>query len=63
VVELLKQSGLDTPVMAGGIIPDADAAGLKAAGVREVMGPGTTTQEIIEAVRKLATERREIQHA
>ncbi|MDQ3024229.1 MAG: cobalamin B12-binding domain-containing protein [bacterium] len=56
--ELLKQSRMDTPVMAGGIIPEDDAQKLRSAGVREVMGPGTTTQDIIEMVKWLAMERR-----
>jgi methylmalonyl-CoA mutase cobalamin-binding domain/chain len=58
VVELLKGSGMDTPVMAGGIIPEDDAGKLMAKGVRSVMGPGTTTGEIIETVKQLAEERR-----
>ena len=58
VVELLKHSGMDQAVIAGGIIPEDDAGKLRTAGVREVMGPGTTTGEIIELVRKLAEERR-----
>src|SRR5687768_10760233 len=58
VVALLKESGMDTPVMAGGIIPEDDARALLDKGVRSVMGPGTTTQDIIEMVRKLAEERR-----
>src|SRR5687767_11889232 len=58
VVDLLKQSGMETPVMAGGIIPEDDAAKLREKGVRSVMGPGTTTQEIIETVKQLAEERR-----
>ena len=62
VVELLKQSEIDTPVMAGGIIPEADAENLRAGGVRAVMGPGTPTGEIIEMVRTLSSERRERQH-
>ena len=59
VVELMRGGGLaDTPVLAGGIIPEADAAALKAAGIREVLGPGTTTQRIVEVVSALADERR-----
>ena len=38
----------DVLVLAGGIIPDEDIAGLKAAGVDEVFGPGTSTLDIVD---------------
>jgi methylmalonyl-CoA mutase, C-terminal domain len=61
VVELLRQNDLGTtPVLAGGIIPEADAAALKERGVREVMGPGTSTVQIVELVQQLAAERRAV---
>lgn len=41
-------SAMDVLVLAGGIIPDEDIAGLKAAGVDEVFGPGTSTSDIVE---------------
>jgi methylmalonyl-CoA mutase C-terminal domain/subunit len=48
VVELLHGQGQeDTLVLVGGIIPDEDAAQLKAAGVHAVFGPGTSSAEII----------------
>ena len=47
----------DVPVMAGGIIPEADRAALEAMGVRAVYGPGTPTAEIVERVQSLAAER------
>jgi methylmalonyl-CoA mutase C-terminal domain/subunit len=51
VMEELKKRGLDDiVVMAGGIIPDEDIPGLKALGIREVFGPGTTLKTIIDAV-------------
>jgi len=60
IIEQLKAVGLaDTPVLAGGIIPDADIAQLKDAGVREVMGPGTDTTNIATLVKQLGAERRE----
>jgi methylmalonyl-CoA mutase C-terminal domain/subunit len=40
--------------MVGGIVPEADAEKLKGLGVAEIMGPGTTTDSIVEAVRKHA---------
>jgi len=60
VIEQLRAAGLgDTPVLVGGIIPEDDAAELSAAGVREVMGPGTDTTDIAALVKQLGAERRE----
>jgi len=52
VVALLRQNGLgDVPVFAGGIIPDEDIPGLKAAGIAAVFGPGTPLAEIVQFIR------------
>jgi methylmalonyl-CoA mutase C-terminal domain/subunit len=51
VLELLKEKGADDVVVfGGGIIPPEDVAGLKAIGVKELFGPGTSTQDIIRFV-------------
>ena len=51
LMELLREKGLqDVLVILGGIIPDADLAGLKALGVAAVFGPGTPMQEIIDFI-------------
>jgi methylmalonyl-CoA mutase C-terminal domain/subunit len=48
VMELLKERRAEGMlVIGGGIIPDEDIPGLKAAGIAEIFGPGTTTEEII----------------
>jgi methylmalonyl-CoA mutase C-terminal domain/subunit len=48
VLELLRQRGApDKIVFAGGIIPPEDAQALKAAGIREVFGPGSSTDAIV----------------
>ena len=39
VIETLKERGVDVPVVVGGIIPEADVAGLQAAGVAGVYTP------------------------
>ena len=39
IVTLLRREGVDAPVVVGGIIPDADAAALKAGGVAAVYTP------------------------
>jgi len=44
-------------VMAGGIIPEEDVQFLVDGGVKSVMGPGTTLQTIIDAIRRVVAER------
>ena len=52
IVDLLKQKGLtDVLTIGGGVIPDSDIPGLKAAGIAEVFTPGTTTSKIIEYIK------------
>ena len=41
----------DVLVIGGGVIPDADIPGLKAAGVAEVFTPGTPTGSIVEFIK------------
>ena len=51
VLDLLKEKGADdVAVFGGGIIPPEDVAALKALGVKELFGPGTSTQDIIRFV-------------
>ena len=59
LMELLRQKGMqDVTVLVGGIIPEADIAGLKNAGIAEVFLPGTSTQEIVRFVRERAAARK-----
>lgn len=52
IVELSKQKGMnDVLIVGGGVIPDADIPGLKAAGVAEVFTPGTPTGNIVEFIK------------
>jgi methylmalonyl-CoA mutase C-terminal domain/subunit len=47
VIELLRAKGAgEMPVFGGGIIPEDDIPGLKAAGVKEIFTPGTSTEVI-----------------
>lgn len=51
VIGLLQEKGInDVLVIGGGVIPDADIPGLKAAGVAEVFTPGTPTSAIVEFI-------------
>ena len=51
VVQALRGAGLDTPVVVGGIVPDNDIPHLLAAGVAAVLGPGSSAEDVIAAVR------------
>jgi methylmalonyl-CoA mutase C-terminal domain/subunit len=52
VAAQLKQKGLDKVLLiGGGVIPEADIPGLKAAGVAEVFTPGTMTASIVDFIK------------
>ena len=51
IVELLKANGMtDVLTIGGGVIPDSDIPGLKAAGISEVFTPGTPTSAIVDYI-------------
>jgi len=53
VVNLLRDNGMDDVlVVVGGIVPDEDVPALNEIGVRGIFGPGTSTQDIVEFIRK-----------
>ena len=53
VMELLKEAGAaDILVIGGGIIPEDDVPGLKAAGIKAVFGPGTLTSDIVRFIQE-----------
>lgn len=53
VVDMLKERGAgDILVFGGGVIPEEDIPGLKAAGVAEVFTPGTPTSVTIEFLKE-----------
>ncbi|MCL5959692.1 MAG: cobalamin B12-binding domain-containing protein [Chloroflexi bacterium] len=59
IMELLRAQGLgDVVVWAGGIIPDDDVPAMKEAGIQAIFGPGSTTSETIDFVRKAVGERK-----
>ncbi len=53
IMELLRGNELeDMLVLLGGIIPEEDVPAMMDAGVRQVFGPGTDTQDIVEYIRQ-----------
>jgi methylmalonyl-CoA mutase C-terminal domain/subunit len=53
VMELLKEKGVkDLLVLGGGVIPEEDIPALKAVGVKDVFGPGTSTENIVKYVQE-----------
>ncbi len=53
VIELLRANRQqDVLVYVGGIIPDEDAPVLRAAGVREVYGPGSSTVDMVADIQQ-----------
>lgn len=56
-IECLREAGIeDIPVIAGGIIPKADIAGLKDAGIKEVFTPGSSMNDIVTFIKELVTQ-------
>jgi methylmalonyl-CoA mutase C-terminal domain/subunit len=52
VCQLLREkNAADIKIFGGGVIPEDDIPGLKAAGISEVFTPGTSTEHIVKWVR------------
>lgn len=54
MVGALREAGLQTAVVIGGIVPDEDAPRLREAGVAAVLGPGMSADAVVAAVRAAA---------
>ena len=53
LMKLLREKGMTgVIVLLGGIIPEADVAELKKAGIAEIFLPGTSTQDIVDFIQK-----------
>ena len=58
VMELLREKNMtDVLVVVGGIVPDQDAAALKAQGVAAVFQPGASLDEIVEFIRSSVAQK------
>jgi methylmalonyl-CoA mutase cobalamin-binding domain/chain len=55
IIRLLREAGVFERhlLVAGGVIPEEDAAELRALGVRAVVGQDTPPDEVVERVREL----------
>ena len=52
IVDMCRQKDMgDVLIIGGGVIPDSDIPGLKAAGIAEVFTPGTPTGDIVEFIK------------
>ncbi len=61
VIRLLKEKGMgDVIVFGGGVVPDDDIQELKKQGVAEIFTPGSSTQDIIEWVKKSVKPKSEL---
>lgn len=54
MVQAVREAGLDTAVVIGGIVPDDDVAAMTAAGVAEILTPGASSEAVATAVRRAA---------
>ena len=57
VVDKVRALGADIPVVVGGIVPEADVAKLKEAGVAGVLTPGATGDQVVAVVRSAIASR------
>ncbi len=59
IIEQLKKKKLENVlVIAGGIIPEEDHAAVQKIGIKAVFGPGTSTKDIAEFIKKAVSEKK-----
>ena len=59
ILEQLKKRGAGQAIIiAGGIIPEEDHAALHKMGIKGIFGPGTSTKDIAEFVKKAVAEKK-----
>ena len=58
IFALLQENEMgDLPVFLGGIIPNDDVEPMKASGVAEIFGPGTSMERIVAAIQEAVARR------
>jgi len=60
LIKLLREKGLNIPVIVGGIIPPEDVEELRKLGVFAVCGPGTLLKDVVELFRKALSSTEEV---
>ncbi|HSS64143.1 MAG TPA: cobalamin-dependent protein [Gammaproteobacteria bacterium] len=64
LLDAIRTAGLgDIPVVVGGIVPDEDERALIEAGVRRVFHPGSSREDIVDAIAALAAKARKKREA
>lgn len=59
VLEKLREKGLEhTIVLAGGIIPEEDHPALRQIGIEGIFGPGTSTNDIADFIKKAVADKK-----
>ena len=59
VQALLKEKGVeDILIVGGGIIPQEDMRELETQGIGKLFGPGTSTEEVVDYIRKWTSKKR-----
>ena len=56
VCALLREQGVDIPVVVGGIVPERDIETLVAAGVAAIVEPGASSSEIVATMQRVIAE-------
>ena len=51
MIDALNDAEVDVPLIVGGIVPDSDLSKLDELGVAAVLGPGSSSEERVKAVR------------
>jgi methylmalonyl-CoA mutase C-terminal domain/subunit len=51
MLHAMRDAGLDIPLVIGGIIPEQDVATLHELGVAAILGPGASTEAVVETIR------------
>ncbi len=47
----MRDTGLDIPLVIGGIVPEQDVDTLRGMGVAAILGPGTSTETVVATIR------------
>lgn len=59
VLDKLREKGLEhTIVLAGGIIPEEDHPALRQMGIEGIFGPGTSTSDIADFIKKAVADKK-----